>query len=431
MRKRPYTVGLGLLLLVFSVGFLGRDEPEWESVFLRAAAQLWRGEDIYARGSAYLYPPFMAWAHLPFLPLPALLKRVAWLGVNVLCLTALLRWGWRLAGGGRLQGSASVPWQEHAAALAGFLCGIVHIQNCLAHRQVDVVIAWTVAGGCLLLQRGHSGTGAAAFGVAAASKCTPLLWCPYLLWRGRFAAALWLVCVAVGVNLAADLVHASPTGQPWLVEFGQRWLRPLAAPTHEVGTWGSDVVYNQSLAGAGQRWLTTTLTWAAHDCEVHPRPQRPSPAVLRWVVYGVELGLVLLILLACGRPFRSNRPASDAARHGLECGIVVALMLLLSPMSSKAHFGILVIPAFCLGRAALRLRSTTLWALLALAVVLGITSTKDPLGERLYTLFLWCGATTWQTLALLAGCVLGVRWTDAAERVQVQRPQTEGLAAAA
>lgn len=106
-------------------------------------------------------------------------------------------------------------------------------------------------------------------------------------------------------------------------------------------------------------------------------------------------------------------------------------MLLLSPMSSKAHFGVLVIPAFCLGRAALRLRSATLWTALALAVLLGFTSIKDPLGERLYTLALWCGATTWQTLALLAGCLLGVRWTDAAARVRARRQQEEELAVAA
>jgi hypothetical protein len=92
------------------------------------------------------------------------------------------------------------------------------------------------------------------------------------------------------------------------------------------------------------------------------------------------------------------------SRQALEGGILLLLMLLLSPMSSKAHFGVLVLPGFCLARAAVRSRSPWLWGTLLGAAILASTGSKGVLGNRLYTLSLWAGTTTWGTLFLLAGC---------------------------
>jgi hypothetical protein len=232
---------------------------------------------------------------------------------------------------------------------------------------------------------------------------------PYFLWRGRPWAAAWLLCVAVGVNLLPDLVRPAPYGRPWAAEYAARCLRPLTAPGHYVGSWGSDPVYNQSLAGAGQRWALTTWSWDADDCRLAPRPRPVSPGVLRAAVYGSQLALLLGVLWACGRPLRRITDDPSGRRQALECSVVLLLMLLLSPMSSKAHFGTLVVPGFCLARAAATSRSRLLGALVLAAVLLGLVSNKDPLGERLYTLSLWYSVVTWQTLVLLVGCLLALR----------------------
>jgi hypothetical protein len=96
------------------------------------------------------------------------------------------------------------------------------------------------------------------------------------------------------------------------------------------------------------------------------------------------------------------------SEQALEAGMVLALMLVLSPMSSKAHFGTLLLPAFCLARAAAGSQDRLRWGLLAAAVVLGLAN-KGVLGNHLYTLALFYGATTVQTVLLLAGCGL-VLW---------------------
>jgi hypothetical protein len=409
MKAHPFSTLGGVLLLVMGISFCRRHDSEWEQVYLQAAAYLWNGEDIYRAGENYLYPPFMAFAALPFLALPAPLPRLLWFAVNVICLLALLRWSWREAGGVRLEGPEQSPVSERLAAILGCLCGISYLENCLAHQQTDIVIAAMLACGCLLLGRGWSLSAATALGLAAACKCTALLWVPYLIWRGRPWAALWLLVIALGVNVLPDLVRPAPEGWCWLEEYVSRFLKPLTASDHYVGTWGSDAVYNQSLTGLAKRWCTTEWTWEATDCTIGPRSPLLPPQTLRIVVYGVELSLLAAALWMSGRPFRNLHKDAGGMRHALECAMVLLLMVLLSPMSSKAHFGTLVLPGLCLARVALHSRSQLLKGILAAAVVLGLLCNKDPLGEKLYTLSLWYGVVTWQTLILFAGCLLAYR----------------------
>src|SRR5262249_24760617 len=154
---------------------------------------------------------------------------------NLACIVWMCRWAWRLAGGGRLQG-APASASEHAAAILGTLCALTYIHNCLAHQQTDLLIGALLLGGCLLFSRAHTLAAASCWGVAAAMKCTPLLFAPYLLWRRRPAAAVWLVIVAAGVNLLPELVHRGPDGHTWVSVFAARYLRPLTAANHNVGT---------------------------------------------------------------------------------------------------------------------------------------------------------------------------------------------------
>jgi hypothetical protein len=272
-----------------------------------------------------------------------------------------------------------------------------------------------LVGGCLLLQRGRTFWAATVFGLSAACKCTPLLWAPYLIWRGRLLTGLWVVIVAVGVNLLPDLVCSSARGQLMARQYASRYLMPMTDSDHYIGTWGSDPVYNQSLTGLAQRLCTTVWSWTANDCTIEPRSPLLHPHTLRICVYGVELTLLGMVLWTCRRPFQKLADCGKESSQALECGFVLMLMLLLSPMSSKAHFGTLIAPGFCLARAAVHERGRLLKALLAAAVIFGLICNKDPLGERLYTLSLWYGVVTWQTLLLLAGTLIEYRQQRNAE----------------
>jgi hypothetical protein len=188
----PYTVATAVLFVGLAVPFLTIRGSEWKHVFVTAAEILRRGQDLYQPQNGFAYPAFMAWAALPFTFVPTPVERGAWLAVNLVCLAALVRWAWRLAGGGRLQGAAPAARGEHLAAVLGFLCGAPYLCNCMNHQQTDIVIGALLLGGCLLLNRDRPMTAAVCFGLAAAMKCTALLWAPYLVWRRRrFAWRPW------------------------------------------------------------------------------------------------------------------------------------------------------------------------------------------------------------------------------------------------
>src|SRR5262249_4896130 len=105
-----------------------------------------------------------------------------------------------------------------------------------------------------------------------------------------------------------------------------------------------------------------------------------------------------------------------------ESGMLFLLMLLLSPMSSKAHFGTLILPGFCLARAAWASQRKVLWGLVGAAALLAVLSNKDPLGEHLYTLSLWYGVVTWETILLLVGSWFLLRGNARAEVQQSGLP---------
>jgi hypothetical protein len=384
-----------LILLGVGVHLCLRQDNEWERVFVPAAARLWSGDDLYRAGHAYLYPPFTAWATLPFLGLSHAAGRVVFVALNLGGVLFVLYGAWRLAGGRQLTDPV-----EARAAVVGGSCGIFYIHNCLVHQQVDVFLAALLVGGCLALTRNRSMLAATGFGLAAAMKCTPLLWAPYLFWRRRPAAAAWLIAVALAVNLLPDLVNRPAEGGTWLGVFTSRYLVPLTNRNYVPGSWASEIIYNQSLAGSAQRWLFTAPHWTADDCTVEATGATIDPATVRGLVLGSELLLLTLAALACARPFR---PVGDSERATLEYGVVLALMLLLSPMSSMAHFGVLVVPGFCLARRVFARRDRLLTALLFAAAAAALASNKDVLGGRLYTVSLWAGCVMLNTLLLLAG----------------------------
>jgi hypothetical protein len=168
--------------------------------------------------------------------------------------------------------------------------------------------------------------------------------------------------------------------------------------------WGSTALYNQSLAGAGNRWFIDDSS---------------GPEVFANVRLALKIATGLLLLAAAcffRRPFRPvlSQRGSPPNQLVLECSAVLCLMLLLSPMSSPAHFGILLLPGLALARRAVEMKSIWVASLPVFAVILGIFQNRDLVGVYLCDLSLWLGLPMWSTLALLAGCFHCMRFGRAA-----------------
>ena len=354
----PYTVAGILFFAAMAVRIARVSGTEFEWVYVLSARNLVEGRGLYLLTvppfRSYTYPPSMALLSIPFAYVPASLSRAAWYLVNVGCMIVVWQGAWRLSGGSQLQGNANRRERgEHLVACLGLACALPYLESGLSHQQTDLVISALLMCGCLSLTRSRFLWGATLFGLAAGMKCTPLLFAPYLAWRGRWRAAVWLVAVAVGVNLLPDLVSRPAGGGSWFFVWVDQFLRPMARPGYLPGRWYAWILDNQSLAGTLTRWATTTLAWQGGGVEIIDRLNPPGAATLRSLIYSLELALLATACFALGRkkgarwePAGSGEPVAS----GAELSVVLLLMLLFSPMSSRPHFATILLPALCLAQ---------------------------------------------------------------------------------
>ena len=385
-------------------------DSEFIVCYLRAAKRMQSGQAIHRdEPVAYAYPPAMAMLAMPLARLPTFAALGVWYLVNIAAVTAVVVGSWRLVGGPpitRLAGHWLVVFWL-AVAL-----GFRFVSAPLENQQFDVVIAALLIFGCQKLARGCTLAGAVWLGAAAAMKCTPLLFAPYLVWRGRLKAACLLALVAVALNRLPDFVWPQNNGQSYLGDWCGTFLAKVGRTA--PGVWDSDLVLNQSLAGLVNRFAQAGLPLSSDRLPRGDAVLAPETvAAMRWLTYGIALALVAATAWRFGRPGREW----SRLEVGAESAAVVCLMLLLSPMSSKAHYVVLVLPCILFARWFVERRQAVgqafqpdsqaslrrpLTALLAVLLVTGPLTSKGLTGKALGDLTLAWGFPTWFALALLA-----------------------------
>lgn len=422
---------LRLVAVVFFAGvgwaFMANlPRSEWRICFVTAALRMQAGQKIHVMESyAYAYPPAMAMWAVPLANLPSQAGMFGWYLVNVLATTVAFVSAWRLAGGPSL---VRLPRAWQAVLGIGLLLSLRFFLAPLTHQQFDMVIAALLLAGCCRIWRGHELSGAALIGASAAMKCTPLLFAPYLLWRGKLRSAGLLVGVAIGLNLLPDLLWPQDSGRWYLADWTGSFLGVVASGT--PGTWHADLLQNQSLSALFGRIAQFGWPLTSPD----PATLTPAPAAvlpLRLAVYGTGLSLLAVTAWMFGRP---GRPAPTAPLHtgfavpfdqlqtGAEVAAVLCLMLLLSPMSSKSHYVVMLLPSFLIVRAVVERRSRWLRWLLIPLVVCGPLTTKGLIGKPLGDLTLMWGLPVWFVLISLAGIWIVLTAVQAETDGRVQQP---------
>lgn len=381
---------IGVLLVAAIVGlgvpFVTRERSEWDAVFVRTAEHLLAGRDIYAQADGYSYPPFQAFLAVPFAQMPPTANRIAFYALNLVCLFWMVRSATKLAGG---------------FAIPGAIAGSIFAFHCYAHQQTDVIVAALVLGGCSYVARGKSLAAATLFGLGAAMKCTPLLFAPYLLIKGKPLAALWLILIAIGANLLPDLVNR-PADGTWVSNWYSIYLAPMARPDYSPGIWASEIVYNQSLVGAMNRWTSTTWSVVDNKVEVQAVPALLPANELKRLLIGCFAGLGTLALAAIIRGRKSERNIA------WECGMVVSAMLLMSPMSSVPHFATLLLPGLLFAQMAREHRTKSMFVFGTVLLSGALATNKDLIGSKNYTIGLWYGSAMWCAIASFFGCAVGL-----------------------
>ena len=170
-------------------------------------------------------------------------------------------------------------------------------------------------------------------------------------------------------------------------------------------------MHGYSLHAFVQRHLTWTQAAAHHDEPVFVNFVSWSARTAESIYQALALLVGALTALALG----VRRPR-DAPGWLLEVASVAATMVLIAPLSRKAHFVVLLLPFACGVTRALQRRSLAAAAwIVPPALAFGLTS-PGVLGDRASALALAWGSFTLATLWLWAGALLAC-WSDRQRRL--------------
>lgn len=410
--NRARGAGLLLLIALLLLGALtfvrkGTRGTSELPVYTVGAQRMLRGEEIYRRSDAkpFTYPPFFA---LPFTvlgevpmeaprPWPAY---VAWYLVNAAALLGIVALLHRRLVRGRV---GAVPFWALCALLAGR-----HVTAVFENQSHDLLVFLLVVLGVEAWCRGRDRGAGGWFGIAAACKATPLLFALPLLLRRRWPALIGMAAALVVATLLPDLLAPRADGRLWVAAWVATFVADVSpgATASSAGAWTAGSVLNQSLSGTLHRLMTPVADqpqWFVFDAAVVDA----GPGVRRAMTLLASAAVLALVGWAAVVSARAPATETEVGLRRLGVGAaVVCGMVLLSPMSSKSHFCVLLLPvAFCTAHVLGGHRDGLLIGLGAGVALLGTATIKGLVGSRLGNWFLAHGSVTWTAALALVGTV--------------------------
>ena len=395
---KTLSIGLAVLaLLALSLGYFYKKGEGELPVYTTAIERMVDGSEIYRRddGKAFTYPPFAAVPFLPFLALPTELRPALWylayIGVffYVFRRLHLLVVDWLPGEGNRKQ--RRIFW------IILMLLVARHLSSVFESKANDILMLLLMFEAARLAADQRYRLVGMWAGVAAAFKATPWLFLPILVWQRRFIAATILVAAAVAAHLIPDLLFPRSEGGSWTMSWYSTFLSDVSVdkPVDAEGAWTAWNHLNQSLSATLYRLSTPFDPAAVHALNIN-----------LWALEGKSLSVlniaaqltVLLLVVIATKPIANS---TGLQRFG-QVGAVLCGMLLLSPMSSKSHFAVLIVPlSFCVMEFLRDPRRRVIGIHLGIVFVVGTLTSKGIIGKDLGNQVLALGSITWITLATL------------------------------
>ena len=331
----------------------------------------------------FSYPPSFAFLMAPFAAMPMGLRVAIWYAISVAatvgCYMISEKLVFRLLPG---------RWSEIELAVLRTVTVILSIKFVLAvfeYQAYDTLAYFLLLAGLWAAVSNRAVFGGLILGFVTAIKATPLVFLPYLVVKRRFVAVAVFTIALIVFSYAPDIYSALKGMQPHYLKI---WLGQIAAPAlsgkADVGTmfwdaWMGVNLLNQSMRGMVARLVVGT-SYAMYGETIYH------------VASVVLIAIVGLLLLRSSR--RERFPAVDAS-------ILVISMLMLSPMTSRYHYILFILPYMTIAGIAMRDRFLRAPAIVTLLVsfVLGTATSNDIAGHFLTE---WSYAHNFLPLSALA-----------------------------
>jgi len=383
---------LGLAVVLYYFRFrIGAAGPEGitamylMSTDASAGACLMRGERLATCAAAFPYPPLFALLAVPFTFLPMWAKNLVWYGVLVgatygcfrICETLTTR--------------AFGVTRNELAWLRGFsiVLTLKFVLSVFENHAYDVVVFFFILIGLYGLWENKTFTAASGLAAAVALKATPLLMLLYALWLRKWKVFALAAGLCVILSLLPDLLFtANYPGHgflwTWVVDVAVGGL--LGTSPEAYGPLMSNVNFlNQSLKGFVFGIVHERL---GADFATHAR-------MILYAVY-VVYGLAVLAVLVL------SAKVEGALLWG--ASVILISMVLLSPVSSKSHFVVLLLPHMAIVAYLIKYREArrAVVPLLCASFALNTLTSRMFMGREMSNQMLSAGCITLGTLLLLA-----------------------------
>lgn len=373
---------IAVLYFPFSIGYGGA------AIYLLAGDCMLRGEPLASCSLGYSYPPLLALFMIPLSLLPAWAANLVWYALLVastygcfwICELLVIR-AFELT-------RRELFWVR----LITVILSLKFVLAVFSNQAFDVLVLFFMLVGLYGLSESRTLLGAIGLATAAALKATPLLmlFYPLLLRKWRLFALGAGLCALL--SFLPDLLF--PPNDPgagylrtWLVEFAVGGLfGTRAAEGYAIFFQGSPEL-NHSLKALVYRVMDPrNLLWKDLSMSAH---------VTLYIVYTVYCLMALAIVL---------RAATMQGAYLWGGAVVLISMLLLSPITSKSHLVVLLLPHMVIVAYLLKHREAWMPALplLCATFVLYVLSSRWPMGRALSEKATSLGSITIAMLLLLA-----------------------------
>lgn len=387
------------------------EKARWNDlrVFYGAGRYAFRQVDIYKtptseEGRFYIIPPFFAIVCAPVAALGWKAFYIIWFIISFVGIAASAALCVKIA-----QPGAKREGLILLSGLVLLLCARPVISD-FQNGQVNSLIFTMVAVSLFLFVRKQDAASGIIMALAASIKMTAGIFLLYFLLKGAFKTAGGMVLALAFTLVLLPMLCFGPSRASNLYSsFYGRMVEPFTSVTDAPEVYSEA---GQSLRAAAGRYLTDTNAAHHTDYEIKVNfASLPEDTVWKMVLAGC-VALIIATAL-CARANPANKERRDLT--ALELGAVLLLMLMVSPMSRKAHFVALLLP-FAAGVGYLMLyrsdpqrRSRWRIMLVTLAgafVVFNLTS-PDVVGKRQAALLLAYSSFFFATFALwVASCLI-------------------------
>jgi hypothetical protein len=358
----------------------------------QAATTMWNGSSPDGV-AAMAYPPLLVASYLPFIDLTEYVQRIAVLGAMACFLVFIFSTLQTMVVGKHSFKQNALFW-----ILVGAIVGR-YVVSPIENYSHDLLIGFFVVLAIRCWATQKEGAGGVAMGIAAACKATPLLFLPFLLLQRRWKSGAVMAVVTVVAFLVPDILFPRADSS-----WAGYWFSVVTNSLHvtdgknAVQHWSTWNQLNQSLSGTIERLFSF--------------PEHPDKDAVDVRITTLTSGTISIITLfaramilgAVCIAFLQPSKAPVVFRRFCEGALLVSAMLLLSPMSSKAHFFLLLLPAVVMVRTYIwEKRDWVLTIIFISMFVYGTLTVKDLIGTDAGHAVLATGSVTWCTLLAMLG----------------------------